>query len=142
MVDFLPTGLTLADAGWTQSGATATFNTPLSIGAGQSQVIQIAFTVDDGYSGGSQNAVEITDADDENGVPADDIDSTDDSLNGNDTIVNDEIDGAGGDEDDQDIEDLVVERFDIALIKTVNPCLLYTSPSPRDQRGSRMPSSA
>ena len=24
----------------------------------------------------------------------------------------------------------------------VNGCLLYTSPSPRDQRGSRMPSSA
>ena len=24
----------------------------------------------------------------------------------------------------------------------VVPCLLYTSPSPRDQRGSRMPSSA
>ena len=27
-----------------------------------------------------------------------------------------------------------IDRFD--------PCLLYTSPSPRDQRGSRMPSSA
>ena len=25
---------------------------------------------------------------------------------------------------------------------TINSCLLYTSPSPRDQRGSRMPSSA
>ena len=25
---------------------------------------------------------------------------------------------------------------------TISPCLLYTSPSPRDQRGSRMPSSA
>ena len=25
---------------------------------------------------------------------------------------------------------------------TINICLLYTSPSPRDQRGSRMPSSA
>ena len=25
---------------------------------------------------------------------------------------------------------------------TYQPCLLYTSPSPRDQRGSRMPSSA
>ena len=25
---------------------------------------------------------------------------------------------------------------------TINACLLYTSPSPRDQRGSRMPSSA
>ena len=24
----------------------------------------------------------------------------------------------------------------------LKPCLLYTSPSPRDQRGSRMPSSA
>ena len=24
----------------------------------------------------------------------------------------------------------------------INACLLYTSPSPRDQRGSRMPSSA
>ena len=24
----------------------------------------------------------------------------------------------------------------------IKPCLLYTSPSPRDQRGSRMPSSA
>ena len=27
-------------------------------------------------------------------------------------------------------------------IKKVNPCLLYTSPSPRDKRQSRMPSSA
>ena len=28
------------------------------------------------------------------------------------------------------------------ILKGVDPCLLYTSPSPRDQRGSRMPSSA
>ena len=28
------------------------------------------------------------------------------------------------------------------IIATAIPCLLYTSPSPRDQRGSRMPSSA
>ena len=28
------------------------------------------------------------------------------------------------------------------LIVVVEACLLYTSPSPRDQRGSRMPSSA
>ena len=28
------------------------------------------------------------------------------------------------------------------LCVSVLPCLLYTSPSPRDQRGSRMPSSA
>ena len=28
------------------------------------------------------------------------------------------------------------------IIGMINFCLLYTSPSPRDQRGSRMPSSA
>ena len=28
------------------------------------------------------------------------------------------------------------------LIQRISSCLLYTSPSPRDQRGSRMPSSA
>ena len=31
---------------------------------------------------------------------------------------------------------------DTTLISFIWPCLLYTSPSPRDQRGSRMPSSA
>ena len=30
----------------------------------------------------------------------------------------------------------------ISLVQDYNGCLLYTSPSPRDQRGSRMPSSA
>ena len=30
----------------------------------------------------------------------------------------------------------------VAWLKTDKRCLLYTSPSPRDQRGSRMPSSA
>ena len=35
----------------------------------------------------------------------------------------------------------VYRTLDIGTAK-VMPCLLYTSPSPRDQRGSRMPSSA
>ena len=36
------------------------------------------------------------------------------------------------------------KSFDVKLPqqKEPEPCLLYTSPSPRDQRGSRMPSSA
>ena len=37
------------------------------------------------------------------------------------------------------IEDEIDEKFNIGRGKN---CLLYTSPSPRDQRGSRMPSSA
>ena len=32
------------------------------------------------------------------------------------------------------------DKFDVESY--INGCLLYTSPSPRDQRGSRMPSSA
>ena len=32
--------------------------------------------------------------------------------------------------------------FDKAFMGLFSNCLLYTSPSPRDQRGSRMPSSA
>ena len=44
--------------------------------------------------------------------------------------------------------DLALQQFAIqqlmqrGFIPTITPCLLYTSPSPRDQRGSRMPSSA
>ena len=37
----------------------------------------------------------------------------------------------------------LVESFVSKVAKeSLIPCLLYTSPSPRDQRGSRMPSSA
>ena len=35
-----------------------------------------------------------------------------------------------------------LRQHDIVFQPGVNDCLLYTSPSPRDQRGSRMPSSA
>ena len=43
-----------------------------------------------------------------------------------------------------DSYDQLLRHLDRALEKIANPkcCLLYTSPSPRDQRGSRMPSSA
>ena len=39
----------------------------------------------------------------------------------------------------EDAFDITIPDDDYDKIKT---CLLYTSPSPRDQRGSRMPSSA
>ena len=37
---------------------------------------------------------------------------------------------------------LLMERMGIDHVDQIRLCLLYTSPSPRDQRGSRMPSSA
>ena len=45
----------------------------------------------------------------------------------------------------------IIKTFDLGEVKVqalrgvdlnIYDCLLYTSPSPRDQRGSRMPSSA
>ena len=36
----------------------------------------------------------------------------------------------------------ILERVDLKTVCQYLCCLLYTSPSPRDQRGSRMPSSA
>ena len=47
------------------------------------------------------------------------------------------------------LEKDALERYEVSEMVTnldvlarAQPCLLYTSPSPRDQRGSRMPSSA
>ena len=57
----------------------------------------------------------------------------------------------GGDEVTPDVDALVVDHEKTANDPPgsvevdpvpVSDCLLYTSPSPRDQRGSRMPSSA
>ena len=40
------------------------------------------------------------------------------------------------------MQEMSTQTAGILLAAKYNPCLLYTSPSPRDQRGSRMPSSA
>ena len=40
------------------------------------------------------------------------------------------------------IETYIHTGAKLGIMVEVNCCLLYTSPSPRDQRGSRMPSSA
>ena len=36
----------------------------------------------------------------------------------------------------------IIGKVNLVDVKKYDSCLLYTSPSPRDQRGSRMPSSA
>ena len=53
----------------------------------------------------------------------------------------------GGSVEIWDINQEALDAVDLIGAKTrqidvTDPCLLYTSPSPRDQRGSRMPSSA
>ena len=113
VVDYIPDGLTLADSDWTEAGGIATFNRALSLGVGQSETIQVSFTVDIGVEGFVENTAEISEAADESGDPAQDIDSTPDTNISNDTTDDNSIDNENGDEDDA--------------------CLLYTSPSPRDR---------
>jgi len=50
--------------------------------------------------------------------------------------------GLGVESGDQAILDNAKKNITLEQIKDAVACLLYTSPSPRDQRGSRMPSSA
>ena len=46
-------------------------------------------------------------------------------------------------EDDDDILNSSTGSVENSILqRSISSCLLYTSPSPRDQRGSRMPSSA
>ena len=55
------------------------------------------------------------------------------------------LDGAMGtmiQQADLTAEDFGGEEYEGCNEYLVQTCLLYTSPSPRDQRGSRMPSSA
>ena len=41
-----------------------------------------------------------------------------------------------------EIREKTFAKYDLTCMHIYHSCLLYTSPSPRDQRGSRMPSSA
>jgi len=47
------------------------------------------------------------------------VDSTTDTNNTNDILVDDEINNAGNDEDDHDIASLIIDKYDLALIKVI-----------------------
>ena len=75
------------------------------------------------------------------GAPSvDDGDGEDDYEN---AVVDDDDDyeDNGASDDEKGASDEFWRKSAVSL-NTSYPCLLYTSPSPRDQRGSRMPSSA
>ena len=125
--DYIPAGLTLADAGWTDNSGVATLNTliPSLPAGGAPVVVTIEFTVDATFQGGSiTNVAEISSADDDtdpNNTPPTDIDSTPDGSNDDVIGSNDATDNSNGDEDDHDPETVVIgQTFDLALIKTLN----------------------
>ncbi|MCB0552149.1 MAG: DUF11 domain-containing protein, partial [Phaeodactylibacter sp.] len=146
VMDYVPAGFTFNAAlntGWTVVPGGA--STTLSIAGGSlptgglspgaSAMVDVVLTVNGGLSSGTQlvNFAEISDATDSENNPVQDIDSTPDDTNGNDagggvnTGSDDTIggDGTGSpgdmdpatDEDDHDPEDVVINPFDLALIK-------------------------
>jgi len=114
ITDYMPVGLVLNDSNWTDQGdGTATITITGSILAGASESVDITLNIPAGTSPGSlENFAEITSAEDENGNPGDDIDSTADNDPDNDNLTDDEIDNGNGDEDDHDVAILNITCID------------------------------
>ena len=109
--DYVPAGLTAI-------GST-TLNIAGPIAPGASESVDISFTVDFTTTATTlENGAEIQSSVDDLGETPDDIDSTEDNDPNNDPTTDNEIDNGSGDEDDDDIEPINVEIFDLALRKT------------------------
>jgi len=130
VIDYLPTGMTLADANWTAvSGNSATTIVAGPIAPGQSMVVTITVQLSENITSDSLiNYAEIANAEDENGEVQDDIDSTPDDQNGNDTggepngNTDNVTDNSNNDEDDHDpaIINFANRIFDLALVKELS----------------------
>ena len=142
ITDYVPSGMTNVDVDWL--GDTFIID---SLAAGASTTVDIDLAIDPSFTGMViTNNAEITSAlggiDEDGDLSVIDGSVDDTSELGTDGDVDDEAPGTPGvsdnpaDADDYDLAQITVgQDYDLA-------CLLYTSPSPRDQRGSRMPSSA
>ncbi len=123
VIDYLPSGLTLNDASWTMQGANAITTIAGPIAPGGNESVDITLTTS--MSGTLRNIAEVASAQDSEAVPQSDEDSTADSNSSNDgNMLDDEIDGAGSDEDDSDyaevnVQEVVLPVFDLALNKSL-----------------------
>ncbi len=134
LVDYIPNGLTLNDADWSDDGnGIATLITPIAfLEDSTSTSVPITFTIDSNNPGTTiTNFAEISTADndtdptnegpeDDDSVP--DTDPTDDGV-----VTDDAVDNENGDEDDHDPADLKISVFDLALTKVIN---IASSPGP------------
>ena len=123
--DYIPAGLLLADATWTDAGGVAMLNAPIAtLAAGASTMVPITFTIDPAFMGTSiTNNAEIASADDDTdptNTPPTDVDSTPGTEDGTtpDPNNDDTADTAGG--DDYDPETVaIVQDYDLALTKVL-----------------------
>ncbi|WP_165492348.1 SdrD B-like domain-containing protein [Jiulongibacter sediminis] len=120
ITDYIPAGLTLSDINWAEtSPGKLTYNSLLSLAAGNSTTVNITFSIDGSAIGSIVNSAEISAALDSNGDPVTDIDSTPDNINSD-----------APSEDDHDSEVITITpqaTFDLALRKTLGTPAPYQS---------------
>jgi uncharacterized repeat protein (TIGR01451 family) len=121
VTDYIPSDMTVADTNWTDNkDGTATLTTPLAtVAKGTTQTITITLQVKaTAVAGKVTNTAEISSA--KGGT---DVDSTPDANVGNEPkVVDDEVNGKGGteDEDDHDIAEITIDpAVDIKLAKSI-----------------------
>jgi uncharacterized repeat protein (TIGR01451 family) len=110
--------------GWTVVDGKPTTTVAGPLAPGESTTVTIVLSVDaDRGPGALVNDAEISAALDETGQPGQDVDSTPDRDASNDELTDDVIDstpdGTPADEDDHDVAEIDVPRFDLALRKTL-----------------------
>jgi uncharacterized repeat protein (TIGR01451 family) len=136
ITDYIPNGMRLSDADWTDNGdGTATLSTPIdSLAAGASTTVEITLTIDADFQGTQLvNIAEISAADDDadpTNTPPQDIDSTADTDAGNDPggepggATDNTINNENGDEDDHDPAVLSVSAIPTIPTLSVGSMLL------------------
>ena len=111
--DYAPAGLDPV------AGTTLTIAGPIA--AGSSASVDVSFVVSSTTQEVLENGAEIQSSEDDLGDSPEDLDSTEDNDPDNDPTTNDEIDNANGDEDDDDVESVQNEIFDLASNVTLAP---------------------
>ena len=126
LVDYIPDGLELNDANWSESNGKAYLIDPIAFLEDSMSVhASIRFTITQGFMGFSiTNVAEIADADDDdipNNEELEDSDSEPDDENDDTIGGDDEVNNDNNDEDDHDPETIEVQQtFDLSLDKDCN----------------------
>jgi uncharacterized repeat protein (TIGR01451 family) len=119
ITDYLPDELAfdpLNNPGWSLVGGNPTITVDETLLPGDSTGVVIILTVTKNRDS-IDNYAEISGAVGPNGTAVTDVDSTPDTDNGNDDLIDNQIEGPG-DEDDHDIATVSSRPFDLALRKT------------------------
>jgi len=124
VVDYIPAGMSLVPStGWTSVSADMATTTVNFVSAGSSVPVNIAMVIDNNFAGTNlTNTAEITEAATSAGgtpITADDDSPFDNNPANNGTPTNNEVDGANGDQDNNDFETIEVGSFDLSLNKTL-----------------------